>query len=92
MNRRFCSVFSFPFLQKDGEKKAAAVEGGEKKADGGGKKEEGPMTVVMKLDLHCEGCAKKVQKAIRHFEGTATTHYFIFNSILFLLQNFHENL
>ncbi|KAH6806011.1 hypothetical protein C2S51_030842 [Perilla frutescens var. frutescens] len=56
--------------EKDGEKKAPAVGGGEKKAaDGGGKKEEGPMAVVLKLDLHCEGCAKKVKRAISHFEG-----------------------
>ncbi|KAI3472044.1 hypothetical protein Pfo_028732 [Paulownia fortunei] len=44
--------------------------GGEKKAaDGGGKKDEGPIPVVLKLDLHCEGCAKKVRRAISHFEG-----------------------
>ncbi|KAL3825872.1 hypothetical protein ACJIZ3_021901 [Penstemon smallii] len=52
----------------EGEKKAA--DGGEKKAaEGGGKKEDGPNTVVLKLDLHCEGCAKKVRHSIRHFEG-----------------------
>ncbi|KAK6147051.1 hypothetical protein DH2020_017963 [Rehmannia glutinosa] len=54
--------------EKEGEKKAA--EGGEKKAKpGGGKKDEGPITAVLKLDLHCEGCAKKVRRAISHFEG-----------------------
>ncbi|KAI3472288.1 hypothetical protein Pfo_029803 [Paulownia fortunei] len=46
--------------EKEGEKKAA---------DGGGKKDEGPIPVVLKLDLHCEGCAKKVRRAISHFEG-----------------------
>ncbi|KAL1549401.1 heavy metal-associated isoprenylated plant protein 3-like [Salvia divinorum] len=43
---------------------------GEKKAEGGGKKEKaGPIAVVLKLDLHCEGCAKKVKRAVSHFEG-----------------------
>ncbi|GFQ03297.1 heavy metal-associated isoprenylated plant protein 26 [Phtheirospermum japonicum] len=57
--------------EKSGEKKAA--EGGEKKvaaaAEGGGKKDEGAITAVLKLDLHCEGCAKKVKRAVSHFEG-----------------------
>lgn len=48
--------------------------GGEKKAaDTGAKKVDaavaGPITAVFKLELHCEGCAKKVKKSIRHFEG-----------------------
>ncbi|KAI3721626.1 hypothetical protein L2E82_32643 [Cichorium intybus] len=45
-----------------GEKKPADA-GAAKKADGG------PVTVVLKLDLHCDGCAKKIIKSIRHFEG-----------------------
>ncbi|XP_057785098.1 heavy metal-associated isoprenylated plant protein 6-like [Salvia miltiorrhiza] len=53
--------------EKDGEKKAAAPE--KKAADGGGKKEAGAIAVVLKLDLHCEGCAKKVKRAVSHFEG-----------------------
>ncbi|XP_020549732.1 heavy metal-associated isoprenylated plant protein 3 isoform X1 [Sesamum indicum] len=61
------------FLQKvetknEAEKKAE--EGGEKAAaDGGAKTDEGPITVVLKLDLHCEGCAKKVRRSVSHFEG-----------------------
>ncbi|CAK9182614.1 unnamed protein product, partial [Ilex paraguariensis] len=42
---------------------------GEKKADVGGKKDDGPITVVFKLDLHCDGCAKKVKRSVRHFDG-----------------------
>ncbi|KAG6430505.1 hypothetical protein SASPL_108575 [Salvia splendens] len=54
--------------EKDGGKKVAAPE--KKAAVGGGKKEEaGPIEVVLKLDLHCEGCAKKVKRAVSHFEG-----------------------
>ena len=64
----FCSVFCSLF-QKDGEKKVEAPE--KKAADAGGKKEEaGPIAVVMKLDLHCEGCAKKVKRSVSHFQGT----------------------
>ncbi|KAG8376601.1 hypothetical protein BUALT_Bualt09G0080500 [Buddleja alternifolia] len=48
--------------KNEGEKNPAA-------ADGGGKKDDGPITVVLKLDLHCEGCAKKVKRSVRHFEG-----------------------
>ncbi|KAH6798816.1 hypothetical protein C2S51_035300 [Perilla frutescens var. frutescens] len=58
----------------EGDKNAAA-EGVVKAAvaaEGGGKKEETPMTVVMKLDLHCEGCAKKVRRSVSHLEGVET--------------------
>lgn len=37
--------------------------------DGGGKKDDGTKTVVLKLDLHCKGCSKKVKRAVSHFEG-----------------------
>ncbi|KAF6140216.1 hypothetical protein GIB67_000264 [Kingdonia uniflora] len=48
-----------------GEKKIEEnkVEVGEKKGDGG------ITTVVLKIDLHCDGCAKKVRRSIKHFEG-----------------------
>ncbi|XP_059635816.1 heavy metal-associated isoprenylated plant protein 3-like [Cornus florida] len=35
---------------------------GEKKADAG-------TTVVLKIGMHCEGCAKKIKRSVRHFEG-----------------------
>ncbi|KAL8204923.1 hypothetical protein R6Q57_010546 [Mikania cordata] len=47
---------------KDDDKKNS----GEKKSDGGS------VAVVMKLDLHCDGCAKKVKSSIRHFKGVET--------------------
>ncbi|XP_055812123.1 heavy metal-associated isoprenylated plant protein 6-like [Solanum dulcamara] len=58
-----------------GEKKEETkTEVTEKKNDaggdaGGGKKDVGPTAIVLKLDLHCEGCAKKVKRSIRHLEG-----------------------
>ncbi|XP_058081119.1 heavy metal-associated isoprenylated plant protein 7-like isoform X2 [Magnolia sinica] len=33
------------------------------------KKEEVPEEIVLKVDMHCEGCAKKVEKSLRGFEG-----------------------
>ncbi|KZV26180.1 hypothetical protein F511_06347 [Dorcoceras hygrometricum] len=51
-----------------GEKDEKKNEG-EKKAEGGGKKDGGSTTVVLKLDLHCEGCANKVKRSVSHFEG-----------------------
>ncbi|KAJ6843096.1 heavy metal-associated isoprenylated plant protein 3-like [Iris pallida] len=43
-------------------------EGGEKK-----KKEEeaavGPTAVVLKVDIHCEGCARKFKKLLKNFPG-----------------------
>ncbi|KAM0068670.1 putative heavy metal-associated isoprenylated plant protein/5/6 [Helianthus debilis subsp. tardiflorus] len=54
--------------EKDDTKKEAAEK---KPADAGGAKkpDAGPVTVVLKLDLHCEGCAKKIKKSISQFEG-----------------------
>ncbi|XP_015898502.3 heavy metal-associated isoprenylated plant protein 6 [Ziziphus jujuba] len=54
-----------------GEKKEGAKNESEKKAgaDAGAKKDDGMTTVVLKLDMHCEGCAKKVKRAVRSFDG-----------------------
>ncbi|CAK9171428.1 unnamed protein product [Ilex paraguariensis] len=41
----------------------------ENKDDGGKKEAKQSMTVVLKVDLHCEGCASKVMRSIRGFEG-----------------------
>lgn len=70
LRRRF-EIMAWVFLcvlqAKDaGEKKADA---GEKKADAGEKKAEGPAPAVFKIDLHCDGCAKKVRRYVRKFDG-----------------------
>ncbi|KAL8263295.1 hypothetical protein R6Q59_024644 [Mikania micrantha] len=49
-----------------GAKDDGKKNSGEKKSDGGS------VAVVMKLDLHCDGCAKKVKSSIRHFKGVET--------------------
>lgn len=50
------------------EVKEQEKQGGEK-GGGGGKKEGNGNVVLLKLDLHCEGCASKVVKIVKGFEG-----------------------
>ncbi|RDX92689.1 Heavy metal-associated isoprenylated plant protein 6 [Mucuna pruriens] len=53
-----------------GEQKDQPKNETEKKPEeGGAKKDDGPAPVVYKLDLHCEGCVKKIKRTARHFEG-----------------------
>lgn len=39
------------------------------------KKEKEPPEIVLKVDMHCEACARKVAKALKGFEG----HFYYFN-------------
>ncbi|KAG5055572.1 hypothetical protein AAZX31_03G164200 [Glycine max] len=52
-----------------GEKKEAAKNEGDKKPESGAKQNDGRLPVVLKLDMHCEGCVKKIKRAVRHFDG-----------------------
>ncbi|KAK4272855.1 hypothetical protein QN277_021353 [Acacia crassicarpa] len=38
----------------------------EKKPEPEAKKEEAPIPIVLKLDMHCEGCVKKIKRSVRH--------------------------
>lgn len=59
---------------KGGEEGAGEKKKGGGGDNGGGKKEAmGPTTVVLKVDMHCEGCALKVKKAVKGFPGTNST-------------------
>lgn len=54
-----------------GEEKKAGKDaggGGEKKKDAGAAA-AAPEPIVLKVDLHCAGCASKVRKAIKHAPG-----------------------
>ncbi|XP_021722721.1 heavy metal-associated isoprenylated plant protein 6-like isoform X1 [Chenopodium quinoa] len=51
--------------KKDGDQKN---NDGPKKGGGGGG-DGGSTTVVLKFDMHCEGCAKKVRRSIKNFNG-----------------------
>ncbi|CAA7027751.1 unnamed protein product [Microthlaspi erraticum] len=52
----------------------------EKKEDGGGaknndsaaEKKTASITVVLKVDMHCEGCASRIVKCVRDFQGVET--------------------
>ncbi|KAK9079382.1 hypothetical protein SSX86_001053 [Deinandra increscens subsp. villosa] len=48
------------------EKKIVDADNMAKKVD------EGPITVVLKLDLHCAGCAKKLKKSLQYIKGVET--------------------
>jgi hypothetical protein len=54
-----------------GKKAADKDAGGEKKKDGGSAA-AGPQPIVLKVDLHCAGCASKVRKAIKRAPGTVS--------------------
>lgn len=49
---------------KEQEKKEGSKEGKEEE-----KKEEEPQEIVLKVDMHCEACARKVARALKGFEG-----------------------
>ena len=62
------------------EKKAAAVVASTETTDnkpksgGGGDSAAAPVAAapspfVYKVDMHCEGCAKKIKRMVKHFEG-----------------------
>lgn len=53
-----------------GEQKDQPKNETEKKPEeGAAKKDDAPAPVVYKLDLHCEGCVKKIKRTARHFPG-----------------------
>ncbi|KAF8050748.1 hypothetical protein N665_1893s0015 [Sinapis alba] len=42
------------------------------KGDGGGEMKTASVTVVLKVDMHCDGCASKIVKRVRAFQGVET--------------------
>ncbi|CAH2074340.1 unnamed protein product [Thlaspi arvense] len=56
-----------------GEKKeetATKPEGEKKPVDAAAaKKGDGGNTIIMKLDMHCEGCGKKIKRLLKHYKG-----------------------
>jgi len=53
-------------------------------------KEEPPPEIVLKVDMHCEACARKVAKALKGFQGHFSLH---FSCIMFVndLTSNYEN-
>ncbi|KAJ0967311.1 hypothetical protein J5N97_024228 [Dioscorea zingiberensis] len=56
-------------MGEDNKEKKKEGDGGKKEGGGGGGGGGGQVTVVLKVDMHCEGCAKKVKKSVKGFEG-----------------------
>ncbi|XP_023003376.1 heavy metal-associated isoprenylated plant protein 7-like isoform X1 [Cucurbita maxima] len=48
---------------------SAAAAGTEKKQDTKKNEEEPPSEIVLKVDMHCEACARKVARALKGFQG-----------------------
>jgi len=61
----YLNILFFAKEKKDEGNKEEAKE--EKKEEE--KKEEPPPEIVLKVDMHCEACARKVAKALKGFQG-----------------------
>ena len=75
-------------LQKEGKEEKKKEKKGGENMDGGGdkggeKKVGGPITVVLQLDIHCVGCARKIKKSVKNFEGTTNLSLFLFVLVKF---------
>lgn len=62
------------------EKKKEETKEEEKKEEN---KEEEPPEIVLKVDMHCEACARKVARALKGFEGVIVIIIIIINSPLY---------
>lgn len=79
LNNFFGPLFLVNFLclkeakeeDKKQEEEKKEEENGEKKDEEKKeeKKEEVPEEIVLKVDMHCEACARKVERSLRGFEG-----------------------
>ncbi|CAI0446504.1 unnamed protein product [Linum tenue] len=72
----FISLFSIqeekkPAAAVEGEKKAEEKKGEEekKKEDKPAAAEKPPQEIVLKVYMHCEGCARKVRRCLKGFDG-----------------------
>lgn len=46
----------------------------QKREEGQEEKKEVNEEIVLQVDMHCEGCARRVQKSLRRFEGTYSSY------------------
>ncbi|CAA2962907.1 heavy metal-associated isoprenylated plant 7-like isoform X1 [Olea europaea subsp. europaea] len=56
-----------PFLEKNEEASKEGKNEEEKKEEE--KKDEEPQEIVLKVDMHCEACSRKVAKSLKGFQG-----------------------
>lgn len=59
--------------KKEEAKKEEGKEGKKEEEKKEEKKAEEPQEIVLKVDMHCEACARKVARALKGFQG----HFFI---------------
>lgn len=71
--------------KKEEEKKPEAEEKKEEKKAGEGKEADAappqpppPQEIVLKVYMHCEGCARKVKRCLKGFQGSAFQIWFVF--------------
>lgn len=55
--------------KEEGKKEETKEEKKEEEKKEEKKDEEQPPEIVLKVDMHCEACARKVAKALKGFEG-----------------------
>lgn len=67
----FCVVLKENKEENKGEEKKEEAKGEQKKEEEkkGEKKEEEPPEIVLKVDMHCKACARKIARALKGFEG-----------------------
>ncbi|KAK4719858.1 hypothetical protein R3W88_018196 [Solanum pinnatisectum] len=54
----------------------------------GGKNEQNNRNVVLKVEFHCEGCVRKILKAVRSFEDYCECCSVFFQAVRFLVSDF----
>ncbi|CAN6812140.1 unnamed protein product, partial [Brassica oleracea] len=64
-----CQILLHP---KPSEYKKETTTLNNNKRDGGGEKKTASITVVLKVDMHCDGCASKLVKTVRAIQGVET--------------------
>ena len=72
--------------KEEGKKEETTEEKKEEKKNEE-KKEEEPPEIVLKVDMHCEACARKVAKALKGFEGHqfSTSCFWLYSDMNYIL-------
>jgi len=67
---------------KEEEKKEESKEEKKEEEKKEEKKKEEPPEIVLKVDMHCEACARKVARALKGFEGHFTSLYSFYSKAI----------
>lgn len=69
--------------KKEEGKKEEEVEKKKEEKKEEEKKEEEAQEIVLKVDMHCEACARKVTRALKGFEGNLLINFSFISLIIF---------